>query len=528
MSAQSPSLKEFETLKKKLEKTQSSKDSLDHDFKYQSSLLISFINKLSLTSKGIDSVLDNKLAKLRQTFAKSGPISEVEKQIKEITLILNNYSLENEKNIGDVHNKLKDAGISLQKHNGLPSELRRTLRTLLLETELHKDAVIQYIPYLTRLLGFYNTVLTKPSSTEVLNTTPSISVNTDVSTSLVNDELIQRFTKILNTLNLSKIHSEKISQIKLSLDKDITNDILLDSFLNAFDVIIEDLQEEKNTAKAFLYTLSETLSKVQTAVKKTLNLNSLAGKKHDKINEQLQEQVKEMSTCVEQATSLSNVKNDINTQLELIVNSLDKKSHLEQEQQKILTSQLNEMKQKVTQLEEESVQFEKRIKEQQIKSLQDALTKLGNRAAFDEHFSKEIVRFHHKNFDLAIAVLDLDDFKRINDTYGHTAGDKTLQVIANTLKKNLSKVAFIGRYGGEEFVLVFSEINKTDVLKKLTDLKQKIARLPFKFKDNNVSITTSIGVSHVNKEDNVHLAFERADQALYEAKNQGKNTIVYR
>lgn len=524
MSNQSPSLDEFDALKKKFEKNQLSKDSLERDFKSQSSLLINFINKISLTTKGIDTVLDNKLAKLRQTFAKSVPFGELEKQIKEISLILNNYSLENEKNISDVHEKLKTSGIGLQKHQGLPNELRRSLRTLLLETEQHKDAIVQYIPYLTTLLGFYSTVFSLKNSTNG----PSIkTANYDVPPPLANDKLIKRFTKILNTLSLSEEHSNKISQIKLSLDKNISNDTLLNTFLNAFDVIIADLQEEKNTAKAFLFTLSETLTKVQSTVKETIHLNNSANDKHEKINVQIQKQVKAMSTSIEQATSLINVKNDINTQLELIVNSLAKKINLEQEQQEKLTSQLNDMTHKVTELEAESVKFEKIIKEEKAKTLQDALTKLGNRAAFDEHFSKEIVRFHHQSFDLAIAVLDLDDFKRINDTYGHTAGDKTLQVIANLLKKQLSKIAFIGRYGGEEFVLVFSDINKDNLMKKLTELKQKVSRLPFKFKNDNVSITTSIGVSHIKKEDNVHIAFERADQALYEAKNKGKNTIVY-
>ncbi len=84
--------------------------------------------------------------------------------------------------------------------------------------------------------------------------------------------------------------------------------------------------------------------------------------------------------------------------------------------------------------------------------MQDALTKLNNRAAFDEYFTKAMVKYHHNPYELSIVVLDLDNFKQINDTYGHTAGDKTLQVIANTLKKNLDQNTFVGRYGGEEFV----------------------------------------------------------------------------
>jgi len=185
------------------------------------------------------------------------------------------------------------------------------------------------------------------------------------------------------------------------------------------------------------------------------------------------------------------------------------------------------MAEKVDLLEKQSKIFEKRIKEQQEKSLQDALTKLNNRAAFDEYFDREIVRFHHKKCELAIVVMDLDNFKRINDTYGHIAGDKTLQVISSTLRKNIGNEAFIARYGGEEFVLIFSDINKADLLEKLNKLRLQVAKLPFKFRDSKVSITISMGASHIQQNDNVHMAFERADGALYQAKENGKNNVIY-
>ena len=114
--------------------------------------------------------------------------------------------------------------------------------------------------------------------------------------------------------------------------------------------------------------------------------------------------------------------------------------------------------------------------------MQDALTKLSNRVAFDDFFAKAMVRFHHKPFELALIVIDIDDFKNINDTYGHTAGDKTLQVIANSIVKNVSKGVFVGRYGGEEFVLIYSKTQKETLIAELNTLNRFVARLPFKFK----------------------------------------------
>jgi len=159
--------------------------------------------------------------------------------------------------------------------------------------------------------------------------------------------------------------------------------------------------------------------------------------------------------------------------------------------------------------------------------MQDALTKLSNRAAFDDYFTQAMVRFHHQPFDLAIAVIDIDDFKSINDNYGHTAGDKTLQVIANTIQKKVSKDVFVARYGGEEFVLIYTNHKKSEFIKELNLLNNDVACLPFKFKNNKVSITLSVGATHVTSEDNIHTAFERADEAMYKAKTQGKNQVIY-
>ena len=224
---------------------------------------------------------------------------------------------------------------------------------------------------------------------------------------------------------------------------------------------------------------------------------------------------------------MNQVKEDINEKLQCIASTLEQKSKFEQQSHQQLANKLNEMSAKVEQLEQQSKVFEDKLAEQQKKSMQDALTKLANRAAFDDFFAKSMVRFHHKPFELALVVIDIDDFKKINDSYGHTAGDKTLQVIANSIVKNVSKDVFAGRYGGEEFVLIYSRTQEKTLIDELNNINKYVARLPFKFKSNKVSITLSIGATHIKSDDNIHTAFERADQAMYKAKKQGKNQVIY-
>jgi len=534
MNDSSVAKKQLVALKRKLDTAIESRSSLENDFNLQSTLLIQFISKLSLISKGIDLELDNRLAQLRNLFTKSAPIADIEAKISTISKLLQQHSVTNETNIAHMHEQFIQAGTNLQKINGLPDNLRRDLRSLLTGTKKSKDALIQYIPLLSQLLTLYDYalkakdgvpkqgILQAPpiTSTEVKHSNDSISAIIDI-------EVIEKITFSLSTLPLSKTHTNDLLVIKKKLLADRSNEKVLKHFIDIFDVIVADFKDEQDSAKSFLTNLSATLSTVQSAVKDTIVTQKKSQSANDKINLKLQEQLIDMTGTVEKALSLNQVKEDINEKLQFIASTLDQKSKFEQQNHQKLADKLNDMSAKVELLEQQSKVFEDKLVEQQRKSMQDALTKLANRAAFDDYFAKAMVRFHHKPFQLAIVVLDIDNFKQINDSYGHTAGDKTLQVIATTIAKHVSKGAFVARYGGEEFVLIYSQTPEKELTKELNMLNKFIARLPFKFKSDKVSITLSIGATHIKTDDNIHIAFERADQAMYKAKNNGKNQVIY-
>ena len=530
MSGNSTVDREIAALKRKLDVAIESRSAIDDEFKLQSTLFTEFIIKLSQASKGTDLSLDNKLAKLRLLFTKSAPIADVQKLIKEITLLLQKFSIKKEQEILKLQGEFNIAGQALQKVNGLPDDLRRQLRTLLKDNEDTKDALAQYIPLMSQLVVFYQAALKKENiskNSDGLLNQQKKTIVTSTNTVIPDKKVIKRFTDFLSKVNVSRQYQNQLLKIKSELNENMPNEKLLNSFLEAFDVISHDLVQERNTAKIFLSTLSETLSTIQSAVKSTISTQDKCNKKHQKLNDQLQSQITDMAKGLDQANSLIDIKVDISSKLKAIASTLDEKTILENTLQVDLESKLVDMQNKIERLEEQSITFEKRIQEQQAKSFLDALTKLNNRAAFDEYFAKEIVRYQHNGGSLSIAIADLDNFKRINDTYGHTAGDKTLQVLASTFKKTLKDDAFIARYGGEEFIFIFKNKDQNEVTQKLNLLKSNISKLPFKFKNNKVSMTLSMGVTHVKADDNVHIAFERADTALYKAKEEGKNRVIY-
>ncbi|ARD45648.1 GGDEF domain-containing protein [Colwellia sp. PAMC 21821] len=543
MSENSVAEKSIKDLKSRLNSAINARSELENEFSAQSILLTGFIGKLSQACKGTDILLDNKLANLRTTLKTSTCFTDLEKDINTVSKLLRQHSLKNDKNRIQIHEQLNHSGTGLQKVKNFPMQSRRQLQALITQAEESQSSLVQYIPLMSEFIAFYESIIHEQinlPAEQSQNIKKPVAVNkiNNVETEEVLDksslieqsapkELLGRFSSILNTLVISKKHKADISKIKSSLHGQVTNQILMTTCLNVFDFMIEDLEHERSRAKVFLSTLSDTLTSVQVSVSATISSSSECSEQHAKINQELSDKIKEVSMGINDAGSLTEMKVDVNDKIQQIAKTLQNKAKLEDKQRSTMHDRLNSMSAQVEKLEQQSKIFEKRIQEVTAKSFQDALTKLANRASFDEYFAKELVRFHHKQFDLAISVIDLDDFKRINDTFGHTAGDKTLQVIAETLTKVMGKDVFISRYGGEEFVIIFKDNDKITVMNKLNMLRKKVASLPFTFKGTRVSITLSIGVTLIQREDIVHSAFERADTALYRAKSEGKNKVIY-
>ena len=166
-----------------------------------------------------------------------------------------------------------------------------------------------------------------------------------------------------------------------------------------------------------------------------------------------------------------------------------------------------------------------RVKELENKSAIDPLTKVYNRRALDQYLHEAFSNISQNADSFHLMMIDVDDFKKINDSYGHLTGDKVLIYLANMLKKTLRDGDKVFRYGGEEFIIILNRIdNETcDVV------AERILKLPrhskLIFKDKQIAMTLSIGVTTMKSDDSIETLIERADKALYYAKKNGKNQI---
>lgn len=168
-------------------------------------------------------------------------------------------------------------------------------------------------------------------------------------------------------------------------------------------------------------------------------------------------------------------------------------------------------------------QVKQRTQELEILSQIDKLTGCLNRQKLDEIFICELSRYKRYNNSFSVIFLDIDNFKNVNDTYGHSIGDEVLIVISKILNKNIRETDFLGRWGGEEFLIICPGININESNILANKLCNKINSTIF---PTIKSCTASFGTTQVKENDNIKDIFNRVDKALYQAKNNGKNQVI--
>jgi len=153
----------------------------------------------------------------------------------------------------------------------------------------------------------------------------------------------------------------------------------------------------------------------------------------------------------------------------------------------------------------------------------DPLTQLYNRRAFSALVDKEISRAKRHHFALTLVIVDIDHFKKINDTFGHNVGDDTLCRLADELTVNMRKENLICRWGGEEFVILIPETTSELVFKHMNEVREKISEMDFSPVEG---LTFSAGMATIGVEESFKEWFQRADKAMYKAKESGRNRII--
>ena len=159
----------------------------------------------------------------------------------------------------------------------------------------------------------------------------------------------------------------------------------------------------------------------------------------------------------------------------------------------------------------------------------DALTNLANRKAFDDELGRCCSEASEKREQLSLAVLDIDHFKRFNDTWGHQTGDQVIRYVSSVIGRLAPPPRFAARYGGEEFAMIFPSERAADVLQTLEEIRIEVSSRTLKRRSTNEdlgTITISAGLAEFKFGEKMESLIERADEALYASKRSGRNLVT--
>ncbi|PKG38513.1 GGDEF domain-containing protein [Psychromonas sp. Urea-02u-13] len=339
---------------------------------------------------------------------------------------------------------------------------------------------------------------------------------------LVNN-ICDELQQVILNLDVGTAYIKKLEAIRKKISNENNANALPLYCLEIISIIIDSTREERRSSRHFLYTLNDSLTQFYLNFSKNIKLAESAFEKQDKCVKSIQKQSIALKKETQNSVDLISLQKHI---FDYVENVEDMIQSREDEKEQQVRQQFQGMARQIKELQNETNNYQKTLKQQSKQLHIDFLTKIPNRAAWSERLQVEFTRYQRYQHPLNIAVIDIDKFKVINDTFGHLAGDKVLNVIAQTLQKSIRNTDFIARYGGEEFAILLPEITTEQSQLTLEKLCQTIKKIPFKFKKQSISITISVGCTSFCQTDDLDSAFERADQALYHAKGNGRDQVV--
>jgi diguanylate cyclase len=286
------------------------------------------------------------------------------------------------------------------------------------------------------------------------------------------------------------------------------------------------IQREKAEIEEFLGQLTSRLEVLDGHLHDMDHDRSESLDSGRKLDAAVQEQVRSIHSSVASASELGELKQGIHQRLETISEHMGQFRKAEEQRNEAAERRIGELTERLRLLEQESTELRDQAGRERELALFDPLTGTHNRTAYEERLQHEFERWKRFGEPLSLVIIDIDDFKQVNDGYGHKAGDKVLGTVGRLLRERLRVTDFLARYGGEEFVILMPGADASAAHGVADELRALIESCGFHYRNQPVAITVCCGVAEFRESDQPDTVFERADAALYAAKEEGKNRCL--
>jgi diguanylate cyclase len=510
------------------------------------------IIRLSITAEGRDTDMDSQLESMRDLL-RTDQISGLSRILEQIESGFERWQSRQEGFQDQIKQTLADIELS---HEALPSELLDLLRKvrkqvgqvdkvdlLLALTSViaqWADALVQGVGggEAHKQTGFFQRLFNKDKSQKLENPQDDAADEQDAQHYKIPETAEKGLLSV--TSEASKVLQDLIPKLSLPTSEQPRAVHLLSKAqdgLNLYEMVpaLEVLSElvmsalgcEQEEFDAFLKTVNERLSELQNWLVQGQDLEQNFKTASKDFDDKMRGHLDGLKQALNDANAdTSTLKGSVSHQLDQVFATLDVFKVEQNKREQTFEVHINELTARLQALENELKSAKVQLHKSQSKAMVDSLTNLPNRGAYDAFILKEYQLFQRYGGDVSLIMCDVDKFKHINDSYGHQAGDKVLQLISKQVKKGTRNTDLLARYGGEEFVVVLPNTNSNHALQVAEKIRQEVAKSPFHFRGVRVQITISCGVASFTKGATIEQVFDAADRALYKAKEDGRNQCI--
>ncbi len=479
--------------------------------------------QLSIVADGQDRQLDEVLDELRKTLRSDQALELLPELTDRLDQNVRSFEQRREGADAEVLQALVALVKQLQSL-GPPRELKRELSHYLdrLPTRSQKFSLFPALLQQLAELQQQALTLTREARPGLLGRLRGERVTEQSSPEALSADINQVLEGLMNAVNTEYMGPETLEGMMVRLKQGLALHELPGFLEEIRDLTMHSWLAANRVFASYLNSVNRELGEIATLIGGAADHQATQRAAGQSLSEQMAERCESLAGSVEAARDLTELKTQVASQLGQIRSSLSQYRQA-QVASEPLTDQLEQLASRVKQMEQEAEENRSTLRRHQHKALHDPLTQLPNREAYDERLLHEVKRWERYGHPLTLAVCDVDHFKRINDQFGHQAGDRVLKVISKAIRRRLREVDFFGRYGGEEFVILMPETRAADAIQVLDDVRAALADTAFNYRKEPLTITVSLGISEFREGDSANEVFGRADQALYAAKAGGRN-----
>ena len=531
-------------------------------------LLQRLLVRVSLAAEGADRKLDRELANLRGIIRKEDSsnrdlnqqLDVIEKQVLKmdqgressvqgVTQALNeladqllacDLSRNQKKAIKSFGKQVEKEVEDIRAYPGLLGELVKIQKDALAELLLQSGGSEQRETFFSRLFKSSQTDDAVNDSSDDMDESEKetveyqgsgaaagvINLSSEPGFSAIEDHVRATLSDLVEQLHLPESMYKEAIIIQENIESGLNWYELVPTLDDIANLVIAAVGKGQKDFEAFLKCLDERIAQIQTFLESNKQFQNESVQNSRNLHQEMKSHVSSMQENVQKVEDIGHLKSAVQSNLDAILDSLESYTSLEEAREEKFEQAYIEMQNRLTELEQKSNVLQQELITQQEKAMTDALTCLPNRMAYENRVQIEYERWKRYGGKLSLVVADIDLFKGINDKYGHLAGDKVIQLIGKEVMKRIRKTDFIARYGGEEFIILLPETGADTAYSVMNKTREMISRMPFHFQNEKVHVTISMGVAEFSEDVTVKDVFERADQALYQAKSEGRNQVM--